>query len=83
MEKAVTLLIPALFALLFVRMLTLPLRRGIKLTAHTLCGLVCLWLINAAAPFTGILIPVNAVTVAVAGFGGLPGIGLIALLAVL
>ena len=83
MEKAVTLLIPAIFALLFVRTLLLPVRWVFKLAAHALCGLICLWLLNAASPVTQIEIPINAVTVAVSGFLGLPGIGLVALLAVL
>ena len=40
-------------------------------------------LLNTVSPFTGIAFPMNAVTVCLAGFLGLPGIGLLALLAVL
>ena len=83
MEEIVTLLIPVLLALVLVRALLLPLKLAWKLAIHSACGLVCLWLLNAAAAITGIQFPINAVTVLTAGFLGLPGIGIMAVLAVL
>ena len=83
MEKLVTLLIPALLAVSLVRLLLLPLRFGLKLALHSGCGFLCLWLLNSISAFTGILFPVNAVTVLTAGFLGLPGIGIMAMLAVM
>ena len=83
MEKLVTLLIPGLLAVSLVRLLLLPLKLGFKLAIHSGCGFLCLWLLNSISAFTGILFPVNAVTVLTAGFLGLPGIGLMALLTVL
>jgi len=83
MEKFVTLLIPALLALILIRVLFLPIRLMFKIGIHSLAGFACLWLLNLAAGFTGIYFPVNAVTVLTAGFLGLPGIGVMALLAVL
>ncbi len=83
MEEIVVLLIPALLAVLLIRFLLLPIRAIFKIGIHSLCGFVCLWLLNSIAPFTGILLPINAVTVLTAGFLGLPGIGLLAILAVL
>ena len=83
MEKFVTLLIPALLGLNLVRLLLLPLKKIIKIMIHSGCGFLCLWLLNSVAPFTGVLLPVNAITVVIAGVLGLPGIGLIALLAVI
>ena len=83
MEKFVTLLIPALLGLNLVRLLLLPLKKIIKIMIHSGCGFLCLWMLNSVAPFTGILLPVNAITVVIAGVLGLPGIGLIALLAVI
>ncbi len=82
MEKFVTLLIPALLAVLMVRVLFLPIRLIFKIGIHSACGFICLWLLNTAAGFTGIYFPINAVTVLTAGFLGLPGIGIMALLAV-
>ena len=82
MEKFVTLLIPALLAVSLIRLLLLPLKFGFKLVIHSCCGLLCLWLLNAISAFTGILFPINAVTVLTAGFLGLPGIGLLAVLAI-
>ena len=83
MEKFVTLLIPALMAIVLIWLLILPVKLAFKLAIHSACGFVCLWLLNLAAGFTGIFFPINAVTVLVAGFLGIPGIGIMALLAVL
>lgn len=83
MDKFLTLLIPALMALLLIRWLLRSLKGLWKLTIHSACGYICLWLLNTAAPFTGILLPMNAVTVFTAGALGLPGVGIVVLLAVL
>lgn len=83
MEKYATLLVPALLAVILVRMLLLPLKFVWKIAIHSGCGFVCLWLLNTVVPFTGIAFPMNAVTILIAGTLGLPGIGLLALLAVL
>ena len=83
MESIVTLLIiTALSAVLF-RILALPLRLLARLMIHSGCGLCCLWLLNTMSAFTGLYLPVNAATVLIAGFLGLPGIGVIALLEIL
>ena len=83
MEEITTLLIPALIAVFLVRAMLLPLRFAVKLAIHSGCGFLCLWLLNIAAPVTGIFFPVNAVTVLTAGVLGLPGIGILAVLAVI
>ena len=83
MEKIVTLLVPALMAVVLIRLLLLPLKYIWKLAIHSGCGFLCLWLLNTVAAFTGIFIPVNAVTVLPAGILGLPGIGLLAVLEIL
>ena len=83
MENFVTLLIPALLAVILVRMLLMPMKLLFKILIHSGCGFLCLWLLNSVAGFTGIYFPMNAVTVLVAGFLGLPGIGVMALLAVM
>ena len=82
MEKFAMLLIPALIGVLFVRMMLVPLKAAAKLGIHSGCGFLCLWLLNSVSCFTGIGFPINAVTVLTAGFCGLPGIALLALLAV-
>lgn len=83
MEQFVTLLIPALLALILVRLLVLPMKLIFKLLINSGCGFMCLWLLNSISGFTGILFPINAVTVLTAGVLGLPGIGILAVLAVL
>ena len=83
METFIPLLIPALLTLLLVRLLFLPLRGLIKLGIHAGFGFLCLLLLNTVSGFTGLSLPINAVTVLIAGFLGAPGIGIIALLEVL
>ena len=80
MENFVTIGILVLFAILLIRVLLFPMKLIAKLAVHSACGFFCLWVLNTASGFTGIFLPVNAITVAIAGFLGLPGIGLIALL---
>lgn len=80
MENFVAPLAPVVLSLVMLRLLALPIRLGWKLLCNTFFGLVCLFLLNAAAPVTGLAFPINAVTALVAGTLGLPGIGLIALL---
>ena len=83
MEPIAALLFPALITLTLMRFLALPVRLLYKTGIHGLCGFVCLWLVNTTTPFTGVAIPVNAITVLTAGALGLPGIGLLAVLSIL
>ena len=83
METFVTLLIPAILAIVLNRLLLKPLKLGNKIAIHSACGFVCLWLLNSVSGFTGIFFPINAVTVLVSGVLGLPGIAILAVLAVL
>lgn len=83
MEKFAALLLPALLTVLSARLLFVPMRAAWRVTLHSAGGLACLWLLNTISGFTGILFPINAVTVLAAGFGGLPGVGVLALLELL
>ena len=80
MENFAALLIPVLLIGIFIRVIILPMSWGMKILVNSFCGFMCLWLLNLIAGFTGIRFPINSVTVAVSGFLGLPGIGLLALL---
>lgn len=83
MEELTTLLIPMLLGIALIRLLLKPIRLMVKLALYSASGFLCLWLLNTAAPFTGIYLPINAVTVLISGTLGIPGIGLIALLEVM
>lgn len=83
MEETLSLLIPALGTVMAARLLLLPLQLGWKAAVHSGCGFLCLWLLNLSSGVTGIVLPINAVTVLTAGTLGLPGIGLITALALL
>ena len=83
MDELITLLIPAVLTIFAVRLLLLPMKGILKFSIHSASGFLCLWLLNAISTFTGIYFPINAATVLIAGFLGLPGIGIMALLAVL
>lgn len=83
MENFVILFIPVLLGVLLFRLLLLPMRWGLRIAAHSAAGFACLWLLNSIAAFTGILFPINLATVLTAGFLGLPGMAVLALLAVI
>ena len=83
MENFVSILVPLLLLMLLLKVLVLPIRWFWKVFVNSGCGFLCLWLLNTVSPFTGIAFPINAVTVLTAGTLGLPGIGLLAVLAVL
>ena len=83
MENILALLIPALLAVLLIRLLVMPMKLAAKLLLHSAAGLLCLGLLNSVSGFTGIFFPINAVTVLIAGFLGLPGMALMTLLEVL
>lgn len=80
MENFVTILIPALLAVTLFRAIMLPLGFLTKLAIHAGGGFLCLWLLNTISGFTGICFPINAVTILAAGFLGVPGIGILAIL---
>ena len=80
MENFVALLIPVLLAITLLRLLLLPLSIIAKFAIHAGCGFLCLWLLNSISGFTGVFFPINAATVLAAGFLGVPGIGIMAVL---
>ncbi len=80
METFLTLLIPALLGVLALRLLMLPIQWFLKIAVHAGCGFLSLWILNAVSGYSGLFIPMNAVTVSVAGFLGIPGIILLVIL---
>ena len=78
MENILPVLIPVVLVLLLLRIMILPVRLGIKLLINALGGFLCLWLLNWISGFTGVYFPINPITAAIAGFLGLPGIALLA-----
>lgn len=79
MDSFFTLLIPALLIFLLLRLIAAPIRWFWRLCINSACGFLCLWLLNSLSAFTGIVFPINLLTVAVTGFLGLPGIGALTL----
>ncbi len=80
MENFVSILIPLLLLMFLLKLLVLPIRWFWKLFLNSGCGFLCLWLLNSISGFTGISFPINSVTALIAGFLGLPGILLLAIL---
>ena len=78
MEKIATFALLAFLTILLIRTLMMPIKLGAKIGLHSGCGFLCLWLLNTVSGITGLYLPINAVTVLVSGFLGLPGLGLIA-----
>lgn len=79
MNHFATLIVPLLLVFLLLRLIALPIRWFWKISINSVCGFFCLWLLNSVTAFTGLSFPVNAVTVIIAGFLGLPGIAALAL----
>lgn len=80
MANFVSILVPLLLVWLLLRLMILPIHWFYKVFLNSGCGFLCLWLLNSISVFTGLIFPVNYITVLIAGFLGLPGIGLLALL---
>lgn len=70
----------ALFLLVTVlRIFSSPLRLVMKVLANTLLGFGALFLLNLAAPLTGLSLGVNVLNALVIGILGVPGLGLLLL----
>ena len=80
MENFAAIFITVLLVLGLLRLIVLPIRWGIKILLNSACGFLCLFLLNTISGFTGVYFPINYVTVIIAGFLGLPGIGALALM---
>ena len=80
MENYALLILPLFLLCVLIRMILLPMKLGWKLLINSLCGFLCLWILNSLSPFTGFRFPINIVTALTAGFLGLPGICLWAIL---
>ena len=74
MENFLNILIPAALCLGFLRLCFVQVKWVWKLAINSLCGFLCLWLLNLISGFTGILFPINFITASIAGFLGIPGI---------
>ena len=83
MENIITFAIPILLLVLLVKILFTPMKWIFKLVLHALTGFVCLWLLNSVSGFTGLELPINAVTTLISGVFGVPGIAVIVLLELL
>ena len=83
MENFASLILPMLLMCLLIRLMVLHIRLGWKILINSACGFLCLWLLNAISGFSGVWFPINAVTVITAGFLGLPGIALLAVVQIL
>ena len=83
MENITTLLIPLLLLGVLIRIMSLPIKLSWKILTNSIGGFICLWLLNAIAGFTGATFPINAVTALIAGFLGIPGIILLAVIQML
>ena len=68
------ILIIAVLILILRKVIELPIRLLWKGLINTLCGLICLILVNLLAPYTGVLFSLNPVTAVIVGFLGLPGL---------
>ena len=80
MENFTAIFIAVVLIFGLLRLIALPIRWGVKIFLNSTCGFLCLFLLNTISGFTGVYFPINYVTVIIAGFLGLPGIGALALI---
>ena len=80
MENFAAIFITALLIFGLLQLIALPIRWSVKILLNSVCGFLCLFLLNTISGFTGIYFPINYVTALTAGFLGIPGIGLLAIL---
>ena len=80
MESILSLLPSLILTALTLRLVSLPLRLTWKAGIHAVCGFLYLGILNLVSGITGLYLPVNPVTVLMAGTLGVPGLGLIAAL---
>jgi len=78
MEKISILLATSLLGLLLFKILLKPLKWGFRLALNCGAGLLILGLVNS---IPSIMIPINSTTILICGTLGLPGVGLLVLLA--
>ena len=83
MENLLALALPVLLALIVIKLLLKPAKWAFRTALQSLSGFACLWLVNTAGCITGLYLPVNAVTVLLTGFLGIPGLALVTLLELL
>lgn len=74
MDNIPQLLIVAVLALVFLKLLLSQIKLIWKICINSLTGFICLWLLNQASAFTGIVFEINFVTALLVGFLGIPGI---------
>ena len=79
MANFASLFLPLLLLCILLRLMLAPIHWLWKIFLNSGCGFLCLWLLNSVSGFPGLLFPINAVTSLIAGFLGLPGIGLLAI----
>ena len=79
MESILALLIPALLAILVIKLFLSQVKLIWKILLNSASGFICLWLLNLASGITGIVFEINFVTALLVGFLGIPGILLLVL----
>jgi inhibitor of the pro-sigma K processing machinery len=76
----IVLIVSAALLLIFpaIKLLLTPIRLAVKILIHGVMGFIILWIINTFGGLLGFFLPINFVTIIVAGFLGIPGIVLLA-----
>lgn len=79
METILALLIPVVVGIVVVKFFFSQIGCLWKIAVNSVSGFICLWLLNLASGFTGILLPINFVSCLLTGALGVPGIILLVL----
>lgn len=82
-EFVAAFVIGLMLLFILIRLFYTPVRIACKLFFNALAGGALLWVLNFAGSLAGIQIGINAVTAAVTGVLGVPGIALLLLLQII
>ena len=74
MTQTITVVAIVIFAFLFIRLISTPMRWLFKLLINTGCGFVSLFLLNLLSGVTGVVFELNFISAAIVGVLGLPGV---------
>lgn len=83
MESIIIIAAAVLLGILLLKLLTAPIKGLIKFLIHAAFGYVLLFVVNFFGSSFGIVLDMNLVTAAVAGFGGIPGVVILVILKLL
>lgn len=77
MSEIISIVAVIIFAFIFIKLISTPMRWIMKLLINAGCGFVSLFLLNMLSGYTGIVFDLNLFSSVLVGLLGLPGVGIL------